>query len=980
MTKVEANPGTAVVSPRTLDPERAERDFRSAFHDGQNDANAQFVLGLTAYRDGRLSEALSHIGRALSLDPTNADFHTYHAATCAGLGRVEEAFASYHRALAIQPGLVEAHHGLGRLLVAAGQHSQAETSFREVLRQHPNHARASAELGDLLARQGRFDEAEERLRHSARLDPEDAETPRNLGNICMRRGKLEEAEAALRRSIFLRPGDADSYNDLGIVLARRNRREESIAAYREAIRLRPEFADAHNNLGNAFRMVNKLDESIACFQTALRLRPNYPEAHNNMAIALRQKGKYDEATASYHQALSLRPNYAEAHNNLGFAHACRGKAEPAVECFRQAIRLRPDYFEAQFNLANSLADLGRLSEAEAAYRRAIAINPNDARPHKNLGITLTRQEKYEPAIAAHRAALKLRPDFPDVHNDLGIALARQNKFAEAIASYREALRLRPDYVEVYNNLGNALRNDGQFAESIECYQKAIKLRPNYPDAHNNLGIAYAEAGKFDEAVASYSECIRINPTHVDARMNRALTWLRKGDYAQGWAEYEWRWKKRNLTNRPLIQPLWNGFPLQGRRILLITEQGFGDTLQFVRYCPILKAQGATVILECPERLIPLLSKCPGIDHLVPQGKPVPDYDVYAPLMSVPGMVGTGTENAPAEVPYLHPDSALVEKWRQELQGIEGFKVGINWQGNPQYAGDRHRSIPLKYFEPLSRIPGVRLISIQKNNGHDQLKELGQKFGIFDLGRRLDESTGPFLDTAAVMQNLDLFITSDTAVAHLAGAMGVPVWMALSTAADWRWMTVREDNPWYPSMRLFRQAEFMSWDPVFARIANELRRIAPVQSRVRSVTIEAAPGELLDKITILQIKATRIVDQTKLRNIQVELATLMAARDRTINPSEELDCLTSELLTVNESLWRIEDDIRTCERDGDFGERFIDLARSVYRVNDDRAVIKRKINLLLGSEIVEEKSYADVQPASFHEESPDLKDQRFVISI
>ena len=247
-------------------------------------------------------------------------------------------------------------------------------------------------------------------------------------------------------------------------------------------------------------------------------------------------------------------------------------------------------------------------------------------------------------------------------------------------------------------MGNALRNASRFEESIECYLKALEFKPEYADAHNNLGIAYAELGRFDEAVASYTRCLKVRPEHVDAHMNRALTWLRKGDYAQGWAEYEWRWKKRNLTPRPPIMPQWNGFPLAGRRILLITEQGFGDTLQFVRFAPLLKRQGAgEVILECPEKLIKLLSRSPGIDHLVPQGKPLPDYDVYCALMNVPGLTATSVEAIPAEVPYIIPDPELVAHWKRELAGMPGLKVGINWQGNPKYAGDRHRSIPLAYF-------------------------------------------------------------------------------------------------------------------------------------------------------------------------------------------------------------------------------------------------------------------------------------------
>ncbi len=721
--------------------------------------------------------------------------------------------------------------------------------------------------------------------------------------------------------------------------------------------MRPDFPDAHNNLGNLLRNRGRHDEAIACFREALSLRPNYPEAHNNLAIALRAQGKHDEAIANYQRALALRPTYAEAHNNMGFALSHRGKPDAAILCFQQAVRLKSNYFEAYHNLGNTLSDQGRFDEAVAAYNEAIRIRPDEARVLKCLAITLSRQDKFDQAIATFQRAVKLRPDFADAWNDLGITLARQSKHSQAIDAYREAIKFRPDYPEAFNNMGNALRSLGRFDESLDCYKKAIALRPNYADAHNNLGIAFSEIGQFDEAVSSYTRCLELRPSHVDAHMNRALTWLRKGDYAQGWAEYEWRWKKRSLTNRPLIQPQWNGFPLEGRTILLITEQGFGDVMQFIRYMPILKAQGARVIFECPEKLIKLVSKCPGIDVLIPQGAPIPHYDVYAPLLTIPGLVGTSLERIPNRVPYLHPEPELVEKWRKEVSGFDGFKVGINWQGNTKYAGDFHRSIPLKFFEPLGRVPGVRLFSLQKNEGVEQLQQIAGKFEVTEFGSRLDVDTGPFMETAALMTCLDLFITSDTAVAHLAGALGVPVWMALSTTPDWRWLSKREDNPWYPTMRIFRQQKFMDWTPVFDRIAIELRKLVPATTPTRSVAIETAPGELIDKITILEIKTERISDPEKVRNVRSELETLRSARDRTMLSSEALAALTIELRSVNELLWEVEDGIRDCERAGDFGPKFVELARSVYIKNDHRAALKRKINVLLGSKIIEEKSYA-----------------------
>jgi hypothetical protein len=331
-------------------------------------------------------------------------------------------------------------------------------------------------------------------------------------------------------------------------------------------------------------------------------------------------------------------------------------------------------------------------------------------------------------------------------------------------------------------------------------------------------------------------------------------------------------------------------------------------------------------------------------------------------MSLPRLFGTTPASIPAEVPYLRADEALVAHWRRQLAPIRGLKIGIAWQGSLKYRGDRHRSFRLAQFAPLSRLAGVRLFSLQKGPGTEQLREVADGFDVTDLGSRLDEASGAFLDSAAVMKNLDLVITSDSALAHLAGALGVPAWVALPYAADWRWLLEREDSPWYPTMRLFRQDRWGDWDGVFDRIAGVLEAGPPPAPRARSIAIEVAPGELLDKITILEIKSQRLTDAAQLGHVRVELAALSAARDQVLGGSEELAELTAELKAVNEALWEIEDALRACERGGDFGPRFIELARSVYRTNDRRAALKRRINERLDSEWIEEKAYApDEEP-------------------
>jgi len=806
--------------------------------------------------------------------------------------------------------------------------------------------------------QGKHEAAVDLLARAIAVDAGSADIHWQRASSLLGLGRLDDAAEGFREAIRLKPESAPYHNDLGVVLARRGRREEAAAQYREAIRLKPDFPDPHNNLGNTHRLDGRLDEAVACYREAICLRPAYPEAFNNLGLALRGQGKPADAVTAYHEALRLRPAYPEAHHNLGIALAAQGRHDAAAACFQQAIRLRPGDAEAYVNLGGALQDLNRHDEAIATFSEAIRRRPNNARAHKNLGIVYSRQNKYDDAVRCYREAIRLRPDYADAHNDLGIALARQNKFADAAESYRQAIEHRPRYAEAHNNLGNALRNLGRFDDAIAAYNRAIELKPNYADAYNNRGIAYAEMTRFDEAVASYTRCLTLRPQHVDAHLNRALTWLRQGNFALGWAEYESRLRKRTLSKRPQLQPAWNGFPPRGLRLLLIAEQGLGDSLQFIRYAPVLKQMGATVLFECPEKLLKLFEGMPGIDSLFPHGTEAPAHDMHAALMSLPGLLGTTLETVPAGVPYIHPDPARVERWGRELAVYPEFKVGINWQGNPGYAGDFHRSMPLRHFAALARVPGVRLFSLQKYAGSEQLKELGEAFPVVDLGSRVDEGdgSGPFLDTAAVLKSLDLFVTSDTAVAHLAGALGVPVWMPLSTSASWQWMHEREDCPWYPTMRLFRQATLLDWPPVFERMAAALRARVSATATARAVAIDVAPGELIDKLTILEIKSERIHDPEKLAHVRHEQALLAAALDRALVPSAELTGLWTELRAVNEELWQVEDAIRDCDRQSDFGPRFIALAQSVYRTNDHRAALKRRINVMLGSEVVEEKSY------------------------
>jgi hypothetical protein len=302
-----------------------------------------------------------------------------------------------------------------------------------------------------------------------------------------------------------------------------------------------------------------------------------------------------------------------------------------------------------------------------------------------------------------------------------------------------------------------------------------------------------------------------------------MLWLVQGNLEEGWPEYEWRWRCKDAFERAFDQARWDGSPLNGRTILLHAEQGLGDTIQLVRYAPMVHERGGGVVLECQKPLERLLARSPGIDQLVTQGSALPSFDVHLPLLSLPGVFRTTLATVPGTAPYVFADPDLVEYWRQELSTLSGRRIGIVWQGSPTYNSDTRRSIPLTEFAPLARVPGVHLISLQKGLGVEQLKALPEGFRVLDLSERLDQTAGPFMDTAAVIMNLDLVIAPDTAIAHLAGALGARVWVALATSPSWRWLLDRDDSPWYPTARLFRQRENGSWLGVMEQIAEALAK-------------------------------------------------------------------------------------------------------------------------------------------------------------
>src|SRR5579883_912096 len=612
---------------------------------------------------------------------------------------------------------------------------------------------------------------------------------------------------------------------------RERRFAEAELLYREAIKLDPTSHDAHGNLGVALAQQRKLPNAEAAFRLAIRLNPALVVMYVNLATCLLQQNRLPETEEWARQAIQLDPTNAEAHYLLGCSLEDRKRHEPAETAFREAVRLNPRHADAQFRLGRVLSRREKPKEAETALREAVKLKPINAAAWSTLGILLETQDRAAEAIECARKALELEPKSADLHNCLGVALAKGEKFTEAIAAYREAIRLKPKMASAWSNLGNALRSSGQVEEAEKSLREALRLFPDYPEAHNNIAIALVQLGRDDEALKHYDEALRLRPEYPEARMNRSLIWLASGDFARGWPEYEWRFKVRPMKNGGPPGPRWKGESIEGKTLLLTAEQGLGDSVQFIRYAPLAKERGARVVFDCPEVLASLIATCPGVDQVFSRNKPPgPVYNFHIPLLSLPGIFGVPPDAAIPQVPYLTPDPARVEHWRNELAAVPGLRVGIAWQGSTIHKGDKLRSVHLTRFAPLAAVPGVSLCSIQKGTGWEQLADQSAaSMSVIDLGTRTKIE---MMDTAALMMNLDLIVAVDTAVVHVTGALGRPVWVAVPFAADWRWLRRGETTAWYPTMRLFRQTTHGDWDGVFNRIADELTAAARAKGEGR----------------------------------------------------------------------------------------------------------------------------------------------------
>jgi len=593
-------------------------------------------------------------------------------------------------------------------------------------------------------------------------------------------GQLPQAEDICRQVISVDRNYFDAIYVLAVVQAGLGKNVEALASYDRALALQPRHAEALSNRGNTLKALRRFDEALDSFDRALAVQPGYAAALSNRGAVLFEMGRYEESLATYDRSLAIRP----------------------------------DQVAALYNRVGTLHRLGRFEEAIASYDRALAFSPGLVEAHANRGNTLNALHRYADALASFDRALALRPDLIEALTNRGNALNGLKRYEEALASYDRAIACQPSHAGAHYNRGTTLHKMKHYQEALASFDRAIQLQPAYPEAFSNRGATLWELKRHDEALESYDRAIAIEPEFPEAHWNAASLSLLTGDFARGWAEYEWRWKYQimALARRDFIQPLWRGEPIEGKTILLHSEQGLGDAIQFCRYVPLVAACGARVIIEIDGRLRHLMSSLDGAAQIISAGEALPEFDVHCPLLSLPRAFNTLLETIPSATPYLRASPELLTKWSVRLGPKRGLRVGLIWSGNPAHHRDQARSIELSTLTPLLNADAT-FFSLQKDPRPADAAVLAGRRDVI----RIADELGDFSDTAAVMEQLDLIISVDTSTVHLAGALGRPVWILLPYLPDWRWLLDRDTSPWYPTARLFRQNETRQWDTVIPRV-------------------------------------------------------------------------------------------------------------------------------------------------------------------
>tara|TARA_Y100001968_G_scaffold329487_1_gene378927 strand:+ start:3419 stop:5590 length:2172 start_codon:yes stop_codon:yes gene_type:complete len=648
----------------------------------------------------------------------------------------------------------------------------------------------------------------------------------NLAALCGMRGKKDEIVQFLSRAITIEPQYAEAHNNLGVALQEKGDFNQAIRCFKKAIKIKPQYVDAFLNLANALKEKGDTNGAIKYFYQVIKIRPKYVEAYNNIANCYRQKGDISEAKKFFYKALKIRPKYAIIYNNLGNILLEEGDIVGAKKSFYKALKIKPEFSQAYNNLGNCFRQEGDKITAALNYEKSLKINPQCSDAYNNLGYILSQNGEIDQAIIYFNQAIKINPKFVNAYNNLGNSLLEKEDVNGAINSFYEALKLSPAFAEAHNNLGTAFNKNNKYTEAITSFKLALKYKPNFAKALFNLANTLQEIGDFEAAKNYFDKALEINPDYASAHLNLSINHLLLGNYHSGWDHYEWRWKCKVLRRahaQPKI-PKWDGLEiLKEEKLLLITEQGLGDTMQFMRFVPFLRRLGFDCTF-CAQTKLHNLIRASGIDAnpITPELANKVSEGKWFPLLSLPKFLDINPNNPITTEPYIFSKIELVQKWKKILQAENKPIIGINWQGNPNAEKDllRGRSLLLDEFSPIADVGNYKLLSLQKGFGSEQLSNCSFRKSFVSCQNQVERIID-FLEIAAIILNCDLIITSDTSVAHLAGGLGKKTWLLLKKIPEWRWGLEGEKTFWYPSMRLFRQSKKDNWHELMSRVSLEL---------------------------------------------------------------------------------------------------------------------------------------------------------------
>lgn len=680
-----------------------------------------------------------------------------------------------------------------RKLYESGALLDAAKLCQSLLAEEPQNSEVLLLLSLVAKGSGQHELAIQVAQAALQLNPQSPSYTLNLAHAYQSGGFLQEAMQAASRALELNPNLGLAHCLIGDIVLATGDRATARSHYINASRVEPELAHAYWSLGNL-------------------------EA---------QQDQFAAAVEFYYQAVAVAPDWAEGYFALGYAlHRLRDR-DGAAAALRRALEIKPDFPEAMLNLGNLFHDFGELAKAASIYSNLIRVYPFYTKGYSNLGNTMAAMNRFKEAANCYHAALLLEPESSTVQHKLGNLLTKNSEWEEAEKCFQKALQHDPQNAEMLNDFGNLFYQQRRPQEAAALYRQALALKPSLALTHSNLGNALQDMGDYLGAIKHYEKSVQLDSTCAGSHYNLALAYLCEGKFSAGWREYEWRWEFKTLMTprRNFRQPLWQGEDLTGKTILLHSEQGLGDTIQFIRYAPLVAARGGRVILEVHPRLRKLLSGMEGVSETYARGDVLPEFDWQCPLMSLPLAFGTTVQTIPAGIPYLHLSSTEIEKAREQWPQ-SGLRIGVAWAGNPKNKRNDLRALPLRDLLPLTGVPGVTFFSLQKGSGIEQLRELPGLLPIHDACSMHND----FSASAALLATLDLVITVDTSIAHLAGAMGKPVWILLQYIADWRWMRNRNDSPWYPTARLFRQKKAGDWAGVIDEVCRALGELAKDSSQ------------------------------------------------------------------------------------------------------------------------------------------------------